>query len=121
MPSRAASPGASSSVSSWGSRSGWWQPTWIAVALGAQRPVGVTWRGVWAIGLVAGIGFTVALFVGDLAYSDPDLLRDSKIGIIAAFAIAGPLAFLGFRLLPKAERVDRPAAIAGRAEVASAP
>ena len=95
--------------------------TWIAVVLGAQRPVGVTWRGVWAIGLVAGIGFTVALFVGDLAYSDPDLLRDSKIGIIAAFAIAGPLAFLGFRLLPKAERVDRPAAIAGRAEVASAP
>ncbi len=94
--------------------------TWIAVVCGAQRPTGVTWRGVWAIGLVAGIGFTVALFVGDLAYSDPDLLRDSKIGIIAAFAIAGPLAFLGFLLLPRIEQQERSAGVA-EAEAAAAP
>ncbi|MDE2934455.1 MAG: Na+/H+ antiporter NhaA [Chloroflexota bacterium] len=95
--------------------------TWIAVVLGAQRPGGVTWRGVWAIGLVAGIGFTVALFVGDLAYADPDLLRFSKIGIIAAFAIAGPLAFLGFRLLPKVEQARAPAATADAPDTVAAP
>ncbi len=94
--------------------------TWVAVILGAQRPAGVTWRGVWAIGLVAGIGFTVALFVGDLAYSDPHLLRDSKIGIIAAFAITGPLAFLGFRLLPRTGRDDAQTVVV-EPEAASAP
>ena len=81
--------------------------TWIAVKLGAQRPTGVTWQGVWAIGLVAGIGFTIALFVADLAYADAELLRHSKIGILAAFAIAGPMGFLGFRLLPRISRSFR--------------
>ncbi len=82
--------------------------TWIAVKLGAGRPAGVTWQGIWAIGLVAGIGFTVALFVADLAYTDAELLRHSKIGILAAVAIAGPLGFVGFLLLPKTPRRRRP-------------
>ena len=87
--------------------------TWIAVKLGAGRPAGVTWQGIWAIGLVAGIGFTVALFVADLAYADPELLRHSKIGILAAFAIAGPLGFIAFQLLPRISRSERPFALEG--------
>ena len=83
--------------------------TWVAVRLGAGRPAGVTWRGIWAIGLVASIGFTVALFVADLAYADEELLRHSKIGILAALAIAGPLGFLAFQLLPRIPRDSRPA------------
>ena len=83
--------------------------TWIAVRLGAERPAGVTWQGIWAIGLVASIGFTVALFVADLAYAgDSELLRHSKIGILAAFAIAGPLGFIAFQMLPKISRTQRP-------------
>ncbi len=74
--------------------------TWSAIQLGAQRPQGVTWQGIFAIGLVAGIGFTIALFVADLAYTDPTLLRNSKIGILAAFVVAGPLGYLAFQLLP---------------------
>ena len=93
--------------------------TWIAVVLGATRPAGVTWRGVAAIGLVAGIGFTVALFVGDLAYTDPELLRHSKIGILTGFAIAGPLAFAAFLLLPKVPRTDRPSGFASVDETAA--
>ena len=94
--------------------------TWIAVVLGAVRPAGVTWRGVAAIGLVAGIGFTVALFVGDLAYTDAELLRQGKIGILAALVIAGPLAILGFLLLPRVEEAPLPAATAGAAEEVTA-
>ncbi len=81
--------------------------TWIAVKLGAGRPAGVTWQGIWAIGMVAGIGFTVALFVADLAFADPELLKQSKIGILAAFAVAGPLSFLAFKLLPRRVRPVR--------------
>ncbi len=84
--------------------------TWLAVVCGAVRPAGVTWRGVLAIGLVAGIGFTVALFVADLAYDHGELLRQSKVGILAAFAVAGPLGLLSFLLLP---RVSQDAAGAG--------
>jgi NhaA family Na+:H+ antiporter len=82
--------------------------TWIAVKLGAQRPAGVTWQGIWAIGLVAGIGFTIALFVADLAYADDELLRYSKIGILAAFSVAGPFGFAAFQLLPPSTRNRRP-------------
>ena len=74
---------------------------WLAIRFGASWPAGVNWRGAIAISLVAGIGFTVALFVGDLAYSDETLLRESKVGIMAAFLIAAPAGFLGFRLLPE--------------------
>ena len=81
--------------------------TWLAVRLGAVRPAGVTWRGVLAIGLVAGIGFTIALFVADLAYDQGDLLRQSKVGILAAFAVAGPLGLLSFFLLPKVADAGR--------------
>lgn len=81
--------------------------TWIAVKLGAGRPAGVTWQGIWAIGLVAGIGFTVALFVADLAFADPEMLTHSKIGILAAFTIAGPLGFIAFKLLPQHVRPAR--------------
>ena len=82
--------------------------TWLAVKLGAKLPAGVTWQGIFAIGLVAGIGFTIALFVADLAYADEELLRHSKIGILAAFAIAGPFGFAAFSLLPKVPRRVRP-------------
>lgn len=92
--------------------------TWIAVKLGAGRPAGVTWQGIWAIGLVASIGFTVALFVADLAFADPQLLKHSKIGILTAFAIAGPLGFAAFQLLPRITRSQRPTAFSGLRESA---
>ena len=95
--------------------------TWLAVRLGAGRPAGVTWPGIAAIGLVAGIGFTVALFVADLAYADAELLRHSKIGILAGFAIAGPLGFVGFLLLPKVPRRPRPLILDRDRETASRP
>ena len=82
--------------------------TWIAVKLGAGRPAGVTWQGIWAIGFVASIGFTVALFVADLAFADPELLKHSKIGILVAFALAGPFGFAAFQLLPKIPPIHRP-------------
>ncbi len=82
--------------------------SWIAVVLGAPRPAGVTWRGIATIGFVAGIGFTVALFVTNLAYTDEELLRQARIGILAAFAIVAPLSFLAFLALPRVGRSERP-------------
>jgi NhaA family Na+:H+ antiporter len=49
--------------------------TWIAVRLGWCRLVpGVSWGGVCLIGLLAGIGFTMSIFIAMLAFSDEGLL-----------------------------------------------
>lgn len=61
---------------------------WLAVRSGAARlPAGVRWVHVVGMGAVAGIGFTVALFIADLSFTD-DLLTDAKVGILAASLIA---------------------------------
>ena len=71
---------------------------WIAVAFGARLPAGVGWGGIAAVGFVAGIGFTVALFVTELSYEDARLLTDAKLGIIFGSLAAGLLGWAGLRL-----------------------
>lgn len=72
---------------------------WLATRLGARLPVGVDWPGVIGVGTVAGIGFTVALFVSDLAYTEQALVVETKVGILAASLVAGTvgMALLGLR------------------------
>lgn len=62
---------------------------WAAVRLGIGRlPDGATWRHLVGVGLVAGIGFTVSLFVAGLAYADPATVAEAKVGILAASSLA---------------------------------
>lgn len=77
---------------------------WLAVKLGlAQLPAVVRWRQVFGVGLLAGIGFTVALFIGDLAFATPALADAAKIGIFAASLLAGltGYVFLRFAVWPR--------------------
>lgn len=72
---------------------------WAACRLKlAQLPEGVGWFDILAIGAVAGIGFTMSLFVQGLAFSDATLAMEAKVGIFAASFLAGTLSFLLFRL-----------------------
>lgn len=77
---------------------------WLAVRLGlAELPRGVGWAQVLATGCLAGIGFTVALFVAALAFEVPDLKGGAKVGILAGSAIATVLGLgLLARTLPRA-------------------
>lgn len=59
-------------------------------------PVGITPRHVLGAGAVAGIGFTVALFISDLAFADPTLAEASVIGILSASVLA---TLLGWAIL----------------------
>lgn len=64
--------------------------SWLAVRFGvADLPEGAGWGQVWGVGVLCGIGFTMSLFIGGLAFDDPALLRAAKIGILAASALAG--------------------------------
>ena len=51
---------------------------------------------VYAVALLCGIGFTVSLFIGGLAFNDPLLLTEVKIGVLAGSIIS---AVAGFTLL----------------------
>ncbi|HEU5113474.1 MAG TPA: Na+/H+ antiporter NhaA, partial [Acidimicrobiia bacterium] len=74
--------------------------SFIAVKAGLGRlPEQTTWRHIVGLGAVAGIGFTVALFVTSLAFRDPTLIDLAKVGIYAGSLIAG---VLGFALLSRA-------------------
>ena len=64
--------------------------SWLAVRLRvAALPVGVRWLEVLVVGVVAGIGFTMALFIASLAFPDKALLEVAKLGVLAASAVAG--------------------------------
>ncbi len=64
--------------------------TWAAVRLNIGKlPPGTGWMHVIGLAAVAGIGFTVSLFVAGLAFTDPHLTDLAKVGIFAGSALAG--------------------------------
>lgn len=57
---------------------------WAGVKLGIARlPDGVTWMQIYGVSLLAGIGFTMSLFIGTLAFSDPEHAAAVRIGVLA--------------------------------------
>ncbi len=84
--------------------------TWIATRLGATLPVGSTWSQIAGIAALAGIGFTMSLFVSGLAFSGAPMLHaQSKLGIVVASLIAGVVgaAAVWFATAPASERRQR--------------
>lgn len=74
--------------------------SWLATRLGwASLPEGVGWREMVGAGLLAGIGFTMSLFVGELAFEESGLLGQAKLGVLAASVLAAGtgLVLLGWR------------------------
>ncbi|MCP4289248.1 MAG: Na+/H+ antiporter NhaA [Gammaproteobacteria bacterium] len=76
--------------------------SWIAVRTGANLPDGVSWTQIWAASALAGIGFTMSIFIGDLAFSDPEEIAEAKVAILIASIVAGAWgAFLLNKFLPR--------------------
>jgi Na+:H+ antiporter, NhaA family len=63
--------------------------TWLAVRLGWCRLApGVSWGGVCLVGLLAGIGFTMSIFIAMLAFTDERLLNAAKLGVLSGSLVA---------------------------------
>lgn len=63
--------------------------SWVACRLGwSELPSGTTLRHIAGVAALGGIGFTVSLFVTSLAFDDPGLVTDAKVGILAASIVA---------------------------------
>jgi NhaA family Na+:H+ antiporter len=65
--------------------------SWLAIRAGiAALPDGATWRQVFGVSILCGIGFTMSLFVGNLAFpGNPEFLASAKVGILGASAVSG--------------------------------
>ena len=73
--------------------------SWLLVRLNvAQLPKGVGWKHVIGIGFIAGIGFTVSIFITELAFSgNQSFLNTAKMGIFIASAISALLGYIVLR------------------------
>jgi Na+:H+ antiporter, NhaA family len=64
--------------------------SWLAIRAGkATLPDGVSWGQLWGAGCVAGVGFTMSLFVSGLAFDDPSIIASAKVGILVASLLSG--------------------------------
>lgn len=77
---------------------------WLGTKLGVtQLPRGVGWAEVMLVGLVAGIGFTMSLFIASLAFEPGPTLETVKLGVLCASALSATLGYaFGSKILPRA-------------------
>ena len=86
--------------------------TWLLVKSGfARLPEGVNWVHIYGLSALAGIGFTMSLFIGGLSFADPALMNEVRLGVLTASLIS---ALVGYGVLMAASR--KPAVAAEPAE-----
>lgn len=76
---------------------------YLAIKLGiAKLPIGSTMSQVFGVAFLGGIGFTMSIFVADLAFIDNEsMIFEAKVGILAASLLAGLVGFLWLRFFTK--------------------
>ncbi len=72
---------------------------WLGVRAGLCRlPSGVTWLQIYGVALLAGIGFTMSLFIGTLAFADPSYSAGIRLGVLGGSILSASLGYLVLRL-----------------------
>lgn len=72
--------------------------TWLLVTLRlASKPEGASWRHLYGVSIIAGIGFTMSLFIGLLAFSDAPTQEMVKLGVIAGSLLSTLWGFIMLR------------------------
>uniref|UniRef100_UPI004048ACE2 Na+/H+ antiporter NhaA n=2 Tax=Yoonia sp. TaxID=2212373 RepID=UPI004048ACE2 len=69
----------------------------------AKLPYGANWTHVWGIACLAGIGFTMSLFIGGLSFESQELMNQVRIGVLSGSVISG---IMGYVILRKASPVQ---------------
>ncbi len=71
--------------------------TYLTVQFGGVKlPEGVQWAHIYGLSCLAGIGFTMSLFIGGLSFSDPALMNQVRLGVLSGSVIS---ALLGYSVL----------------------
>ncbi|MBU2891152.1 Na+/H+ antiporter NhaA [Celeribacter halophilus] len=78
--------------------------TWALVKLGiARKPFGATWLHIYGVAALAGIGFTMSLFIGGLSFEDAFYMNEVRIGVLSGSVISAIIGFTVLRLAPSEE------------------
>ncbi len=81
--------------------------TYLVVITGlTQLPANTTWRHIYGVALLGGVGFTMSLFISALAFIDPAFILQAKLGIMMASLIAGIMGYLILRSTPQPESAN---------------
>jgi len=85
-----------------GKQAGIFGSVWLSVKLGiAGKLRGATWLQVYGVAMLCGIGFTMSLFIGGLAFpGDPLLVEEAKIGILMGSLVAALVGYAVLRFAP---------------------
>jgi len=79
--------------------------SWLAVRLRlAAKPEGASWSQLYGAGLLAGVGFTMSLFIGTLAFEGPAAAADVRIGVLSGSLLSGLSGYLLLRFGARAPR-----------------
>jgi NhaA family Na+:H+ antiporter len=75
----------------------------------AHRPQGASWTQIWGMSALCGIGFTMSLFIGALAFpKNPLLVEQAKLGVLAGSLVSAALGFLILRFAPPPHKRANP-------------
>jgi NhaA family Na+:H+ antiporter len=82
--------------------------SFIAVSIGICRlPLDLNWRHIFGAGILGGIGFTMSIFITNLAFvGESEVINASKMAILLASLTAGTIGFLWLKLLGKPKETD---------------
>jgi NhaA family Na+:H+ antiporter len=73
----------------------------VAVRIG-DRPRGASWGQVYGMAILCGIGFTMSLFIGGIAYTDPLHMNAVKVGVLGGSLLSALAGYLLLRFAPRA-------------------
>ena len=76
---------------------------WLTVRFGLAAGLrGATWLQIWGVAMLCGIGFTMSLFIGALAFpADPDRVEEAKLGILTGSFLSALGGYAVLRLAPR--------------------
>jgi NhaA family Na+:H+ antiporter len=79
--------------------------TWLAVRSGlALLPAAIAWRHIFGVAWLGGIGFTMSLFISELAFGEHQAADSARIGILVGSVVAGVVGYLVLRsVLPRTD------------------
>ncbi|MDG1745355.1 MAG: Na+/H+ antiporter NhaA, partial [Planktomarina sp.] len=76
--------------------------TVLAVKTGfARLPEGVNWRHIYGIAALTGVGFTMSLFIGSLAFGADDKMNSVRLGVLLGSVVSGLFGYLILRSVPQ--------------------
>jgi NhaA family Na+:H+ antiporter len=92
-----------------GKQIGIFASVWLCAKTGfAAKPAGASWLQIYAVAMLCGIGFTMSLFIGALAFpGNPLLIEEAKIGVLMGSISAAIVGYLILRFAPQPQYKDR--------------